>query len=216
MGQTQHTIGNAMVRASCILQKLALGNVGRVGGGANIFAATTTCRARDRWARPRLAARLHGLAEGAWKHFADIWGVDFEWIKKQYASPAMSTKTTSLLSRWIDGMLEKNEKLIDQDSNLRGVVFWGHAPNSQTRGLEMKRADGQARPAGGDRPLPSATAAMAAMPGDAARPQPQPRVYLLPAVHPVRDQRLLPPRPTARCSGARRSSSRCGRAEPTT
>ncbi|MFP5411516.1 MAG: molybdopterin-dependent oxidoreductase, partial [Gammaproteobacteria bacterium] len=36
MGQTQHSIGNAMVRASCILQ-LALGNVGVSGGGANIF-----------------------------------------------------------------------------------------------------------------------------------------------------------------------------------
>src|SRR5713101_9233669 len=36
MGQTQHTIGNAVVRASCILQ-LALGNIGVSGGGANIF-----------------------------------------------------------------------------------------------------------------------------------------------------------------------------------
>ncbi|HOS87418.1 MAG TPA: molybdopterin-dependent oxidoreductase, partial [Burkholderiaceae bacterium] len=34
MGQTQHTTGNAMVRASCILQ-LALGNVGKSGGGTN-------------------------------------------------------------------------------------------------------------------------------------------------------------------------------------
>src|SRR6266853_1972450 len=36
MGQTQHTIGNAIVRASCILQ-LALGNIGVSGGGANIL-----------------------------------------------------------------------------------------------------------------------------------------------------------------------------------
>src|SRR6478752_2684444 len=36
MGQTQHTIGNAIVRASCILQ-LAPGNVGVSGGGTNIF-----------------------------------------------------------------------------------------------------------------------------------------------------------------------------------
>ena len=36
MGQTQHTNGNAIVRASCILQ-LALGNVGVSGGGANIY-----------------------------------------------------------------------------------------------------------------------------------------------------------------------------------
>ena len=36
MGQTQHTTGNAIVRASCILQ-LALGNVGVSGGGTNIY-----------------------------------------------------------------------------------------------------------------------------------------------------------------------------------
>src|ERR1043165_3231145 len=36
MGQTQHSIGNAFVRASCIVQ-LALGNIGVSGGGANIF-----------------------------------------------------------------------------------------------------------------------------------------------------------------------------------
>src|SRR5258708_5748893 len=36
MGQTQHTNGNAVVRASCILQ-LALGNVGVSGGGTNIY-----------------------------------------------------------------------------------------------------------------------------------------------------------------------------------
>jgi formate dehydrogenase major subunit len=36
MGQTQHTTGNAIVRASCLLQ-LALGNIGVSGGGANIF-----------------------------------------------------------------------------------------------------------------------------------------------------------------------------------
>ena len=42
-------------------------------------------------------------------------------------------------ARWIDGVMEKNE-LIDQDSNLRALFFWGHAPNSQSRGVEMKRA----------------------------------------------------------------------------
>src|SRR5437762_2273704 len=36
MGQTQHTIGNAMVRASCICQ-LALGNIRVSGGGANML-----------------------------------------------------------------------------------------------------------------------------------------------------------------------------------
>ena len=52
-------------------------------------AATTTCRAPPTWAptRTRCPATT-ALAEGAWKHFAKAWGVDYEWIKKQYASEA--------------------------------------------------------------------------------------------------------------------------------
>ena len=138
MGQTQHTIGNAMVRASCIVQ-LALGNIGVSGGGANIFRGHDNVQgATDVGPNPDSLPGYYGLAEGSWKHFAKVWGVDFEWIKKQYA-PGMMGKPGMTVSRWIDGVLEKNE-LIDQDSNLRGLIFWGHAPNSQTRGLEMKTA----------------------------------------------------------------------------
>ena len=36
MGGTQHTNGNNNTRAYCILQ-LALGNMGKAGGGTNIF-----------------------------------------------------------------------------------------------------------------------------------------------------------------------------------
>jgi formate dehydrogenase major subunit len=43
------------------------------------------------------------------------------------------------VSRWIDGVLE-NKKNIDQPDNLRAMVLWGHACNSQTRLPEMKKA----------------------------------------------------------------------------
>jgi formate dehydrogenase major subunit len=84
------------------------------------------------------------------------------------------------VSRWIDGVLEKNE-LIDQDSNLRGLIFWGHAPNSQTRGLEMKTAMDKLDLMVVIDPYPSASAAMAAMPGKAGELNPNRAVYLLPA-----------------------------------
>ncbi|MFM7000144.1 MAG: molybdopterin-dependent oxidoreductase, partial [Limnohabitans sp.] len=126
MGQTQHTIGNAMVRASCILQ-LALGNVGKSGGGTNIFRGHDNVQgATDVGPNPDSLPGYYGLAEGSWKHFAKVWGVDFDWIKGRYASAAMMGKPGITVSRWIDGVLEKNE-LIDQDANLRGVFFWGHA-----------------------------------------------------------------------------------------
>jgi formate dehydrogenase major subunit len=179
MGQTQHTIGNAIVRASCILQ-LALGNIGVSGGGANIFRGHDNVQgATDVGPNPDSLPGYYGVAEGAWKHYAKVWDLDFEWIKKQFA-PGMMTKSGMTVSRWIDGVLEKNE-LIDQDSNLRGLFFWGHAPNSQSRGLEMKKAMDKLDLLVVIDPYPSATAAMAAMPGKPEDLNPNRAVYLLPA-----------------------------------
>ena len=179
MGQTQHTTGNAVVRASCLLQ-LALGNVGVSGGGANIFRGHDNVQgATDIGPNPDSLPGYYGVAEGSWKHFAKVWGVDFEWIKGRFA-PGMMSKPGMTVSRWIDGVLEKNE-LIDQDSNLRGLFFWGHAPNSQSRGAEMKTAMDKLDLLVVIDPYPSATAAMAAMPSKGSEVNPKRAVYLLPA-----------------------------------
>jgi formate dehydrogenase major subunit len=179
MGQTQHSIGNAMVRASCIVQ-LALGNVGVSGGGANIFRGHDNVQgATDVGPNPDSLPGYYGVADGAWKHYAKVWDVDFEWIKKQFA-PGMMNKSGMTVSRWVDGVLEKNE-LIDQDSNLRGLIFWGHAPNSQSRGFEMKKAMDKLDLLVVIDPYPSATAAMAAMPGKPEDLNANRAVYLLPA-----------------------------------
>jgi len=179
MGQTQHSIGNAMVRASCILQ-LALGNIGKSGGGANIFRGHDNVQgATDVGPNPDSLPGYYGLAEGSFKHFAKAWDVDFEWIKGRYA-PNMMTKSGMTVSRWVDGVLEKPD-LIEQATNLKALFFWGHAPNSQSRGLEMKRAMDKLDLLVVVDPFPSATAAMAAMPGKAEDLNPNRAVYLLPA-----------------------------------
>ena len=173
MGQTQHTNGNAIVRASAVFQ-LALGNVGVAGGGCNIYRGHDNVQgATDVGPNPDSLPGYYGVAAGSWKHWCAVWGVDYEWVKKQFVSQAMMEKPGITVSRWIDAVLEKNEHL-DQDPNVRAVIFWGHAPNSQTRGKEMLEAIKKLDLLVVIDPYPSATAAMAAL----AR---QDGAYVLPA-----------------------------------
>jgi formate dehydrogenase major subunit len=139
MGGTQHTNGNNNTRAYCALQ-LALGNVGVSGGGANIFrghdnvqGATDMCVLSDN------LPGYYGLAAGAWQHWSRVWDVDYNWIKGRFATEKLMHSKGIPVSRWIDGVLD-DKKNIDQPDNIRAMVYWGHAVNSQTRLPEMKKA----------------------------------------------------------------------------
>ena len=147
MGGTQHTNGNNNTRAYCALQ-LALGNMGVSGGGANIFRGHCNVQgATDFCVLSHSLPGYYGLSAGAWKHWARVWDEDIDWLKGRFDSiKGKDGKSKSLMnlkgipvSRWIDGVLE-NKDNIDQPDNLRAMVFWGHAPNSQTRLKEMKTA----------------------------------------------------------------------------
>jgi formate dehydrogenase major subunit len=139
MGGTQHTIGNNNTRAYCILQ-LVLGNVGVPGGGTNIFRGHDNVQgATDVGLDCATLPGYYGLAAGAWKHWAGVWQVDYDWLVSRFPNKELMEKKGIPVSRWIDGVLESKEN-IDQPASLRAMVFWGHAPNSQTRGPEMKKA----------------------------------------------------------------------------
>jgi formate dehydrogenase major subunit len=171
MGQTQHTIGNAIVRASCILQ-LALGNIGVSGGGANIFRGHDNVQgATDVGPNPDSLPGYYGLATGAWKHWSTVWGVDYEWLKGRFVSQAMMEKPGTTVSRWIDAVMD-DPSTIDQETNVKAIVFWGHAPNSQTRGTDMKKAMEKVDLMVIIDPYPTAASAM---------PDRKDGVYLLPA-----------------------------------
>ncbi len=147
MGGTQHTIGNNNTRAYCILQ-LALGNMGKAGGGTNIFRGHDNVQgATDLGVLSHTLPGYYGLSAGAWAHWARVWETDLDWLKGRFATikgadgknkPLMNEAGIPV-SRWIDGVLEDPENM-DQPAKVRGMVLWGHAPNSQTRGPEMKDA----------------------------------------------------------------------------
>jgi formate dehydrogenase major subunit len=139
MGGTQHHHGNNNIRAYCALQ-LALGNIGVSGGGANIFRGHDNVQgATDLGPIPDSLPAYYGVAEGAWKHWARVWDVDYNWLLGRFASKKMMETKGITVSRWFDGVLEKKEN-IDQPDNIHAMVFWGHAANSQTRLPDMKKA----------------------------------------------------------------------------
>ncbi|PSU34717.1 formate dehydrogenase subunit alpha [Photobacterium lutimaris] len=144
MGGTQHTTGNNNTRAYCILE-LALGNMGKSGGGANIFRGHDNVQgATDFGVLSDNLPGYYGLSEGAWKHWAKVWDVDYEWLKgrfdqKEYRGKKPMNNAGIPVSRWIDGVLEDKAN-IEQNDNIRAMFYWGHAVNSQTRGTEMRKA----------------------------------------------------------------------------
>jgi formate dehydrogenase major subunit len=147
MGGTQHTNGNNNTRAYCILQ-LALGNMGTSGGGTNIFRGHCNVQgATDLGVLANTLPGYYGLKPGSWAHWARVWEEDLDWLKGRFATmktkdgkdKAMMNETGIPVSRWIDGILEAKENL-GQPNNTRAMVLWGHAPNSQTRQLDMKTA----------------------------------------------------------------------------
>ena len=147
MGGTQHTNGNNNTRAYCILQ-LALGNMGTAGGGTNIFRGHDNVQgATDLGVLADTLPGYYGLADGSWAHWARVWEEDLGWLRGRFATmkgadgkdKPMINETGIPVSRWIDGVLEDKENL-EQPDNTKVMVFWGHAPNSQTRLPEMQKA----------------------------------------------------------------------------
>ncbi|HEY5306447.1 MAG TPA: formate dehydrogenase subunit alpha [Pseudolabrys sp.] len=135
MGQTQHTVGTANVRASCIVL-LATGNVGKSGTGANIFRGHDNVQgATDIGLDVVTLPFYYGLAEGAWKHWARVWEVDYNWIQGQFdpknAKKMMETPGIPL-TRWFDAVTLPKDK-VGQSDNVKAMMVFGHASNSITR-----------------------------------------------------------------------------------
>ncbi|WP_083219010.1 formate dehydrogenase subunit alpha [Bradyrhizobium icense] len=138
MGLTQSHIGNNKTRAATLVQ-MALGNMGVPGGGTNIFRGHDNVQgATDLGLLCHDLPGYYGLAEGAWRHWARVWDVDYEWLKGRFASKELMEQKGIPVSRWFDGVIENKEN-VDQPNKIRAMVYWGHAPNSQTRLPDLKK-----------------------------------------------------------------------------
>ncbi len=144
MGQTQKTVGTANVRASCIALLLT-GNVGAIGTGANIFRGHTNVQgATDLGLDVTTLPLYYGLTDTAWKHWARVWDVDYDWFQSRFDEvPAKAGRnarsrkdnmeTPGLSStRWFDAVLLPEDQ-IDQKNPLRAMFVMGHGGNTIPR-----------------------------------------------------------------------------------
>lgn len=139
MGQTQHTVGTANVRASCIAL-LMTGNVGKSGTGANILRGHDNVQgATDVGLDIVTLPFYYGLTEGAWKHWARVWETDYEWLKSRFDDPKMMETAGIPLTRWFDAVTLPKDQVAQKD-NVRAMFVQGHASNSITRIPESLKA----------------------------------------------------------------------------
>src|SRR5215469_11789857 len=132
MGQTQHSVGTANVRASCNALLLT-GNVGKPGTGANIFRGHDNVQgATDVGLDIVTLPFYYGLAEGAWRHWSRVWEVDYDYLQSRFDTKKIMETPGIPLTRWFDAVLLPKDQ-VNQKDNLRAMIVQGHANNSITR-----------------------------------------------------------------------------------
>jgi formate dehydrogenase major subunit len=132
MGQTQHTVGTANVRASCMLLLLT-GNVGGPGKGANIFRGHDNVQgATDVGLDIVTLPFYYGLAEGAWKHWSRVWEVDYNYLLGRFDDKQIMETAGIPLTRWFDAAILPKDQVAQKD-NVQAMFIQGHASNSITR-----------------------------------------------------------------------------------
>jgi formate dehydrogenase major subunit len=132
MGQTQFTTGTANVRASCLLL-LVTGNMGVLGGGANIFRGHTNVQgATDLGLDVTSLPLYYGLSEDAWRHWCRVWEVDYDWMRGRFGEKSLMEGPGIPSTRWFDAtLLPKAE--VSQPNPVQAMFVMGHGANTITR-----------------------------------------------------------------------------------
>ncbi|RXK00269.1 formate dehydrogenase [Arcobacter sp. CECT 8986] len=141
MGLTQHTIGSSNTRMAPIVQ-LALGNMGRAGGGTNILRGHDNVQgATDMCCLSHTLPGYYGLADGSWKYFAQQWKVDYNWLKGQFQAPEWMNKKGFTLARWWAGVLngkDGNDKSHNGKTSLKALFVMGNGVTSVAQQAKIK------------------------------------------------------------------------------
>ncbi len=138
MGLTQHSIGSSNTRMAPILQ-LALGNMGKAGGGCNILRGHDNVQgATDMCCLSHSLPGYYGLSDGSWKYFAKQWGVDYNWLKDRFkAKKWMNTKGFTL-ARWYEGVIEEDP--IHTNAPIKALWVQGNGVTSISRQASVQKA----------------------------------------------------------------------------
>lgn len=138
MGLTQHTIGSSNTRMAPILQ-LALGNMGKFGGGCNILRGHDNVQgATDMCCLSHSLPGYYGLSEGSWKYFAKNWGVDFKWLQNRFASKKWMHTKGFTLAKWWQGVLQ--EEKIHSSSPIKVLWVQGNGITSIAQTAKVQQA----------------------------------------------------------------------------
>jgi formate dehydrogenase major subunit len=139
MGGTQHHIGSSITRSFCLLQ-LVLGNMGKSGGGTNIFRGHDNVQGASDMSV--LCDNLPGYypvgEEASWRHWSQVWDVDYDWLVSRFHSKEYMLKRGFTLARWYEGVLGEEE--IDQYTPIKAVIQWGCGSSANSRYQRVKRA----------------------------------------------------------------------------
>lgn len=138
MGWTQHSVGTGNTRVGPILQMI-LGNMGVEGGGCNILRGHDNVQgASDMGCSSETLPGYYGLADPAWKHFANVWKTDYEWLKGRFKNAEMMTKNGFTLARWSEGVM-KNDAIYNGGTDLKALVVMGCGITSTAQLQEVKK-----------------------------------------------------------------------------
>jgi len=138
MGLTQHSIGSSNTRMAPILQ-LALGNMGRAGGGCNILRGHDNVQgATDMCCLSHSLPGYYGLSDGSWKYFAKQWGVDYNWLKGRFKSKKWMNTKGFTLARWYEGVIKEDP--IHTSSPIKALWVQGNGITSIARQASVQQA----------------------------------------------------------------------------